>query len=88
MKHELTILAPKSSGDKELDEIQKTIKKYAKIVEFENGGVKRLAYPIRDHERACYLYYVLDMEQQDCTKLSCELNIKDEVLRYLLVRVQ
>lgn len=88
MKHELTILAPESNGDKELDEIQKTIKKYAKIVKFENDGVKRLAYPIRDHERAGYLYYILDMEQQDCIKLSCELNIKDEVLRYLLVRVQ
>lgn len=91
MKFELTILAPERNGNEELNKIEKTIKKYATITKFENAGSKRLAYDItlrgETYTRATYLYYDLEMEHKYCAKLSSELNITDEVLRYLLVRV-
>ena len=86
MKYELTILAQEETTEAELDSIKKTIEKYATIEKFENAGTKRLAYSIKGHERADYLYYNLEMEREDCAKLASELNFKGEVLRYLLMR--
>ena len=90
MKFELTILAPETTGEEELNHLEKIIKKYATIEKFENAGVKRLAYDITlrgtIHERASYLYYDIEMEQGNAVKLSNHLNITDEALRYLLVK--
>lgn len=53
----------------------------------EDDGVKRLAYSICGQDYAHYTFYNVRLPQDIPAKLSSKLNITDEVLRYLLVKV-
>lgn len=53
----------------------------------EADGVKRLAYSICGEESAYYSYYDIMLPDNAPAELSSYLNVKDNVLRYLLVRV-
>lgn len=84
--YELTILVDEIAPQEVIDELTEKIKGYGKIASFEDDGVKRLAYPIRNHEKAHYLFYTLELENDVPADLSRNLNIDDDVMRYLLVR--
>lgn len=87
--YELTILVDEIAPQEVIDGLTEKIKGYGKITSFEDDGVKRLAYPIqkvRLHEKARYLFYILELENDVPAKLSSDLNIDDNVVRYLLVR--
>ena len=58
-----------------------------KIKKEDNDGKKRLAYSIKGQDFAIYYYYDLELPAEAPAKISSTLNITDEVLRYLLVRV-
>ena len=58
-----------------------------KIKKEDNDGKKRLAYSISGQDFAVYYYYDLELPAEAPAKISSTLNITDEVLRYLLVRV-
>jgi len=58
-----------------------------KIVREDNWGKKKLAYAIRREEFAVYVYMDLELPSDAPLKISNTFNITDEVLRYLLVRV-
>lgn len=85
-KYELTILVDEIASQEVIDGLTEKIKGYGKIKNIEDDGVKSLAYPIRNHEKARYLFYTLDLENDVPAKLSSNLNIDDNVMRYLLVR--
>lgn len=86
-KYELTILVDEIASQEVIDGLTEKIKRYGKITSIEDEGVKRLAYPILNHEKARYLYYTLDLENDVPAKLSSDLIIDDDVIRYLLVRI-
>ena len=85
--YELTILVDEIAPQEVIDGLTEKINGYGKITSFEDDGVKRLAYPIRNHEKARYLFYTLELENDVPAKLSSNLNIDDDVVRHLLVRV-
>lgn len=86
--YELTILVGEDAPQEVIDELTEKIKKYGKHTKLdEDGGVKRLPYPIRGHERAHYLYYSLELDGDNPAKMSSDFNIDDNIMRYLLVRV-
>lgn len=85
--YELTILVDEIAPQEVIDGLTEKIKGYGKIKTIEDDGVKLLAYPIRNHEKARYLFYTLELENDVPAKLSRRLNIDDDVVRYLLVRV-
>lgn len=85
-KYELTILVDEIAPQEVIDGLTEKIKGYGKITSIEDDGVKRLAYPIRNHEKAHYLFYTLELENDVPADLSRNLNIDDNVVRYLLVR--
>ena len=58
-----------------------------KIIKEENDGKKRLAYSINGQDFAVYYFIDVELPAEAPAKLSSTLNITDEVLRYLLVRV-
>ena len=58
-----------------------------KIVKEENDGKKRLAYSLKGQDFAVYYFYVVELPAEAPAKISSVLNITDEVLRHLLVRV-
>lgn len=90
MIYELTIITPEKSTAEDLASIKKTIEKWGAIHTEEDEGVKRLPYSITlqgvTHEFARYLFYTVELNDGDPAKLSSELNIKDEVIRYLMIK--
>ena len=58
-----------------------------KITTEDNWGKKRLAYAINREEFAVYIYMDVELPADAPLKISNTLNITEEVLRYLLVKV-
>lgn len=57
------------------------------IVSEDNWGKKKLMYRIRKEDFAVYVYMDVKLPHEAPLKISNTLNITDEVLRYLLVKV-
>ena len=57
------------------------------IVKEDNWGKKKLAYAINREEFAVYVYMDVELTAYAPLKISNTFNITDEVLRYLLVKV-
>ena len=57
------------------------------IVREDNWGKKKLQYAINREEFAVYVYMDVELPADAPLKISNTLNITDEVLRYLLVKV-
>ena len=53
----------------------------------DNWGKKRLQYRIKGEDFAVYVYFEVELPAEAPLKISNILNITDEVLRYLLVKV-
>jgi len=58
-----------------------------KITATDNWGKKKLAYPIAKNEYAVYVFYQTELDPLSIGKIESTLNITDEVLRYLIVRI-
>ena len=84
--YELTIIAKEELTVLDKIELEKLIKGYARLRKRIVDGRKRLAYPLNNREWGLYLYYELEIDQDKVSPLSCELNINDNILRYLMVR--
>ena len=55
-----------------------------KIVNTDNWGKRKLAYPIKKNESAVYVIYTLEMPAENVKKVESVLNITDEVIRFLI----
>lgn len=90
-EYELTILI---HPDLEVD-IEKALTKVrniignvgGKIINEDNWGKKKLAYNIAKEEFAIYVFMNVMLPADATSKISDTLNITDEVIRYLLVKV-
>lgn len=58
-----------------------------KVVSSDNWGKKKLAYPINKNEHAVYVFYTVELPGESLAKVESMLNITDEVIRYLIVRL-
>ncbi|MBQ8984468.1 30S ribosomal protein S6 [Candidatus Saccharibacteria bacterium] len=73
-----------------LDKIKKIVEDAGgKITKETNEGKKRLGYRIAKQDFAVYYYYELELSDGKgvAKKISDNLDIADEVIRYLLVKV-
>ncbi|HET8670788.1 MAG TPA: 30S ribosomal protein S6 [Candidatus Saccharimonadales bacterium] len=57
-----------------------------KVVNADNWGKRKLAYPIKKNEYAVYVFYTLELPGQSVRKIEATLNITDEVIRFLITR--
>ena len=74
--------------DPAVDKVKKIIDQAGgKILKEENDGKKRLAYTIAGQEFGVYYFLDVALPVDVPAKISSIFNITDEVLRYLLVRV-
>ena len=89
--YELTVLVHpdlEMNPDPALDKVKKTIAQAGgTITKEENDGKKRLAYKIGKQEFSLYYYFDVSLPSDAPNKISSSLNITDEILRHLLVRV-
>ena len=58
-----------------------------KIVSTDNWGKKKLLYPIAKNESAIYVFYTVELPGVSLQKVEAILNITDEVIRYLIVKI-
>jgi len=59
----------------------------AKSIKVDNWGKKKLAYTIKKNEHAIYVFYTLDLPPESVQKIEGMLNITDEIIRFLIVKV-
>lgn len=57
-----------------------------KVVNTDNWGKRKLAYPIKKNESAVYVIYTVDMPAEAVRKVEGTLNITDEVIRFLITK--
>ena len=90
-EYELTVLIhPDLEVDLEtpLNKIRGIITKAGgEIVSEDNWGKKKLAYRIKKEDFAVYVYFDIKLPVEAPLKISGIFNITDEILRYLLVKV-
>ena len=90
-EYELTVLIhPDLEADLEtpLNKVREIVKAAGgEIVSEDNWGKKKLAYRIKREDFAVYVYMDVKLPAEAPLKISNTLNITDEVLRYLLVKV-
>jgi small subunit ribosomal protein S6 len=90
-EYELTVLIhPDLEADLEtpLTKVRDIIKNAGgTIVREDNWGKKKLAYPINREDFAVYVYMDVELPSDAPLKISNTFNITEEVIRYLLVKV-
>ena len=57
------------------------------IVSTDNWGKRKLAYPINKLEHAAYVFYSVELPTEQVQKVEATLNITDEVIRFLIVKI-
>ena len=89
--YELTILIHPDLEvdlDAPLEKVRKIVKDNGGTVTKEdNWGKKRMMYRIKGQDFAVYVFLDIELPADAPLKISNTLNITDEVLRYLLVKV-
>lgn len=75
----------------DLDKAETKVKKIitdngGKVVVQDNWGKRKLAYQIKKHEYAVYVFYTVELPAESVRKVESILNITDEVIRFLITR--
>lgn len=79
--------------DLEID-LEKSAQKVAKVITDNGGkvtgednwGKRKLAYKIKGHDHAMYVFYAVELPADGVKKVEATLNITDEVIRFLIVK--
>lgn len=90
-KYELTIVFP-DKEEEYREKIEKMVKDFVEkrsgeIVEEEDWGARKLAYPIQKQETGYYKHFVFKIDAEDQPSLEKKLALEEKILRYLFVRV-
>jgi small subunit ribosomal protein S6 len=90
--YELVVIISPSVAD---DEIATTIEKVNQFISERGGsttevnqwGKRKLAYPIKDHMEGYYVLTQLNMDPKTTAELEASLELSEDILRHLLVRL-
>jgi small subunit ribosomal protein S6 len=58
-----------------------------KITKTDSWGKRKLAYPIKKQEHGIYVFYTVEIDPSKLQKVESTLNITDELIRYLIVKL-
>ena len=75
----------------DLDKAESRVKKIVadndgKITNTDNWGKRKLAYPIKKQDFAVYVFYAVEMPNENVAKVEQTFNITDEIIRFLITR--
>ena len=89
----VVIITPDVAGDDVEEAVERLIRRPVEgdggtLDEVDNWGRKKLAYPIQKHLEGNYVFTRLQLDPQKTTDLERGLQISEEVLRYLLIRLE
>jgi len=60
----------------------------ARVEKVEEGGLRRLAYPIAKDPQGYFLWYQVEMPEDRVNHLARELRLRDNVRRVMVVKTQ
>ncbi len=88
----VVIVSPDVAEDDVPDAVDRLVRRPVEIdggelQEVNNWGRRKLAYPIQRHQEGNYVLTQLNMDPQKTDELERGLQISEEVLRYLLIRL-
>lgn len=91
-KYELTVVVSAKIEDDARAAVMDKVKAYVerfggKITNIDEAGKKKLAYDIQHMSEAFYYFVQFDAEAATPAELESRLRIMDNVLRYLIVRL-
>jgi small subunit ribosomal protein S6 len=73
--------------DKAADKVKAIVTKNGGTVTAEdNWGKRKLAYNIKGHDMAVYVFYAVDMAPSAVAQVETTLTITDEVIRFLITK--
>lgn len=73
--------------DKATEKVEKILTDNGgKITNVDNWGKRKLAYQIKNHDQAIYVFYTVEIPGENVQKIESVLNITDEVIRLLITR--
>lgn len=73
--------------DKATEKVEKILTDNgSKITNVDNWGKRKLAYQIKKHDQAIYVFYTVEIPGENVRKIESVLNITDEVIRFLITR--
>lgn len=58
-----------------------------KVTNSDNWGKRKLAYAIKGNEHGVYVFYIVELPGEAVQKVESTLNITDEVIRFLITKV-
>ena len=90
-KYELTIVIDGEVSAAKKKSIQSTVEKLlktnkGKVVKTDDWGKKDLAYKMNKSTTGIFIYYDLELEPEQASVLPRELNLNEDIIRYLLVK--
>ena len=59
-----------------------------KIINQEDWGLRDLSYNIKKFNKAFYSFFQIEMDSSNIDKIKKDLNQKDNILRYLFIKVK
>ncbi len=90
-KYELTYIIDSSLPEENIntvvEKINNVIKRDGELLEQQNLGEKRLAYPIKKKQKGIYIFSVMKGQRTTINETERTLKLTDGVLRYLTVRI-
>lgn len=91
--YELTYIVrpdvPTTQVEAMLGKVTDILKKHkGKVVKTEQWGLRTLAYPMKKHKRGYYTYLGINVEGSAITDLEHQLQLAEDVLRYMTVQVE
>jgi len=90
--YELTVVLSGNTTVAKKKNTQEAIAKIVKIIggkvgKVENWGKKELAYKIAKNDSGIFLHFPLELEAEAAKNLDTKLNLEEDIIRYLLIRV-
>jgi len=92
-KYELTIIInPDLEGEKRktlVDKVKGWVEKAkGKVEKVNEWGKRPLAYLIKKHKEGFYYLFDLELKGEFTKELKKKLNLEEEIIRYLLIKVE
>ncbi len=56
------------------------------VISKDNWGKKKLAYKIKNHDHALYVFYQVKIDPKNVKQIESNLNITDEVIRFSIIK--
>ena len=91
-KYESVVIIKPAVEDEKLKKLEKTftdlINKQGKVEKVEEVGKKKLAYEIKKNSEGIYVEFYFEAEPELIKELERNYRITDEVLKFIVIRVE